>query len=350
MVYRGDNGNGDRGEPPRGTGQFHPVGVRDPSRGKQRLDPAPRRMSNAKGGRSAPPQSGTPVDSLGIQEFLFSFNGRVSRSQFVVGILGIMIFYSFGVFALWPICKLLPGFIKLIAILVYLAAMIWSFFAVQAKRFHDFGFSGYWALTSLIPVINFISALCLAFKKGEMLQNQFGYPANPAPLPLSIICYPPYMLILLINLLPAAVKVPGIDKIPGVRYLTVSPNIEEVKSVDQLIDAMPGIVQDTLINEEVKPSLGIILLEGKMIAAGVFITEKRILLNNDTFAPAVQDALKRQQKLQVKNLDKEAYVTQMVASAPTKQMYVFEVDAPIGIPLPMKDKDLADLNAIDAFK
>ena len=107
-------------------------------------------------------------------KFLFSIEGRVTRSQY----------WLFGVLAL-----ALPATIVAVVIdrslgyardegpggLVFLL-VLWPLLAITIKRWHDRDKSGWWILIGLIPIIGSIWALVEnGFLRGTEGANRFGY-------------------------------------------------------------------------------------------------------------------------------------------------------------------------------
>ena len=55
------------------------------------------------------------------------------------------------------------------------ALLLWPAIAVQAKRWHDQDFSGWWVLVNLIPVAgSLVGLLCNGFVRGTSGENQYG--------------------------------------------------------------------------------------------------------------------------------------------------------------------------------
>jgi len=112
--------------------------------------------------------------------FLFSFEGRITRSDFW---LKFVVPYWVGLIVLSLLATLLGetigGIIFLLMNLIALVA-IWPSLAVGAKRLHDRNKSGWWQLLLLIPVLGaiwfLIDAGCLPGTEGE---NQFGPDPQP---------------------------------------------------------------------------------------------------------------------------------------------------------------------------
>lgn len=107
-------------------------------------------------------------------DFLFSFEGRISRKQFWVNghlmvILPLMLVSSmmdvaFGyMFADGPVSMAM-------AIL-----LLWPSIAISVKRWHDRDKSGWWVFIVLVPIIGLIWALIeIGFTQGTIGPNRFG--------------------------------------------------------------------------------------------------------------------------------------------------------------------------------
>jgi uncharacterized membrane protein YhaH (DUF805 family) len=115
-----------------------------------------------------------------ITNLLLSFQGRIPRQTFWLGILG-----ALGIFLV--VCGIVSEFdgpdgkspydgILAVILLPYL----WVSLAIQVKRWHDRGHSGWRVLINLIPIIGWIWVLVeLGFRKGATGGNQYG--ADPLP-------------------------------------------------------------------------------------------------------------------------------------------------------------------------
>lgn len=60
----------------------------------------------------------------------------------------------------------------LIVAIVLLALSV----SLYARRLHDVGKSGYWALVSFVPLMNLIFFVYLLFRTGETKKNSYGKP------------------------------------------------------------------------------------------------------------------------------------------------------------------------------
>jgi uncharacterized membrane protein YhaH (DUF805 family) len=102
------------------------------------------------------------------QQYLFSFEGRVGRQQYW---LMCLLSVPFVIGASWvnggsPTGT--PG-------VFFLLPIVWPSIAVQIKRWHDRGKSGWWILINFIPVVGDIWSLVEnGFLVGTAGDNRFG--------------------------------------------------------------------------------------------------------------------------------------------------------------------------------
>ena len=92
------------------------------------------------------------------------FNGRASRSEFWWFYLFVIICWIIG-FVLGPI----------IEVIIILGLLI-PYIAVQARRLHDIGKSGWLQLISLIPLIGAIILIVWSATEGTKKKNKYGAP------------------------------------------------------------------------------------------------------------------------------------------------------------------------------
>jgi len=100
---------------------------------------------------------------VGLVSLLFGFNGRIGRGQYWLGCMGAGVAGMFIVFALGLMFAPPPDLPKgetspnaafgALSMGLVMLAMSWCGFALQVKRFHDRGKSGYWALAPVVPVM-----------------------------------------------------------------------------------------------------------------------------------------------------------------------------------------------------
>jgi len=102
---------------------------------------------------------------------LFSFNGRINRVQFWLGILGAgfggaLLFFLLGIMFMphGEVAKTASGALQAISSLAFTIAPVyvllcWIGLALQVKRFHDRGRSGLWTLLPVLPMMMILSTL-----------------------------------------------------------------------------------------------------------------------------------------------------------------------------------------------
>ena len=111
------------------------------------------------------------MDNLDWGWYLFGFEGRINRGKYW---LGWAVLYAFFIIA-WAIAAVIgSAFVwTLVAILSLVA--IWPGLAIQIKRWHDRGKSGWWVLIGLIPIIGFWWVLIeCGFLPGDVGPNEYG--------------------------------------------------------------------------------------------------------------------------------------------------------------------------------
>ncbi len=138
----------------------------------------------------------SPADTGRIRRL---FQGRIGPLRYFLGIffcLALSLIPLFILVTIWGIVNLISNatgatgggnpiyeiFNLLIPILIALSLVVPIFvghIALAIRRCHDFGYSGWLTLCSLIPYVGFIFVLIFLFKKGEGGSNQYG----PAPRP-----------------------------------------------------------------------------------------------------------------------------------------------------------------------
>lgn len=116
------------------------------------------------------------AEKLTPKQIYLSFEGRIPRKVFWIH--GVLVFFVLGL-VLGIISAILPKLGTLLMILLYIA-MIWCGLAIQVKRWHDRGKSGWWVLINLIPVIGLWSLIECGFFRGTEGDNEYG--ADPTGL------------------------------------------------------------------------------------------------------------------------------------------------------------------------
>lgn len=99
---------------------------------------------------------------LELKEWLFSFKGRLNRKQFWLFYGPYFLTFSLGIFN-----------IKIPLIITVI--MLWPLLAVQSKRWHDLGKSGWWSLVWFAPIVGWLLVfLDAGIHRGDKLNNKYG--------------------------------------------------------------------------------------------------------------------------------------------------------------------------------
>lgn len=169
-----------------------------------------------------------------FKNIFLSIKGRLSASVFVVAMVVLSSLSGLPVL-LW-LCEAFPQPVKSIVMAAYHLTLGWCLVALCVKRLHDRDHTGWFVLLILVPVADIFFLLYLALWRGEPVANEFGAPARPCPLLLAVVCYPIFLLAMGFSLVPDAVVMQAAQKIPAVKYLGLSAEIEQDRSrVKQLI-------------------------------------------------------------------------------------------------------------------
>ena len=129
---------------------------------------------------------------MGLVSLLFSFNGRIKRSQYWIGTIGVNLVNWLVMFstsfanniALGPQAKdpaaAFAAASSQAALMVPISlAATWIALALQVKRFHDRGQSGWWTLLPLVPLVFIVSNVFTAIGQqwpAERLLGSMGMP------------------------------------------------------------------------------------------------------------------------------------------------------------------------------
>lgn len=124
----------------------------------------------------------TTNENFGFSNLLNPFHlskGRVNRRGFAFSYVVLMFLGLIcgGIVNLFDnpesnsILMVVTGLIALYLFILY-------YLCPHIRRFHDLGQSGWLAIFSLVPVINFIVFLILLFSKGDAGKNKYGYPVK----------------------------------------------------------------------------------------------------------------------------------------------------------------------------
>ncbi len=125
----------------------------------------------------------------------YSITGRISRLQFAGSVLACLIPQI-----IWQVVLLitaiaiifgsrgtylegLPTYFSIVVIIgllvTFVPFFVYSSIIYPMRRLHDLNQSGWWALLSLVPYINYAFLLYLAIVEGSEEYNQYGAPPKP---------------------------------------------------------------------------------------------------------------------------------------------------------------------------
>ena len=105
----------------------------------------------------------TEAATMGISNFLFSFEGRITLAQLWGYALGYLIA---------PVCLITLLSERLVA--AYGLVMLYPTLAIAVKRCHDRGRSGWFTLVAIIPIVDLWYAVEIAFLPGTKGPNEYG--------------------------------------------------------------------------------------------------------------------------------------------------------------------------------
>ena len=133
-------------------------------------------MTESTANQYAPPQAHVAdlASSDGVGELkLFSHHGRIGRLRYLAYVTAGSVVH--GVVTSAVTIALAASPILVVAAWLPLVVFLWFSIITGIKRCHDMGISGWWSVTSIIPVI----ALGWIFWPGEQGSNKFGPPPPP---------------------------------------------------------------------------------------------------------------------------------------------------------------------------
>ena len=111
---------------------------------------------------------------MNIKALYTTYNGRISRSQYWIGFVGLIVIAILFGLALGLLGLTGEGEASILEGLFTLGMMALGF-ALYIKRFHDMDKSGWFSLLMLIPFINLaVGLFWLGFVKGADGANSYG--------------------------------------------------------------------------------------------------------------------------------------------------------------------------------
>lgn len=139
-------------------------------------------MSTPVTNQYAPPRAevGDMTRASGVGELnYFSARGRIGRLRYLAYATGASMIFNVLVTAL----AMSPGIFASLVVIALTLVFIWFSVLCGIKRCHDLNISGWWTLTSVIPLI----ALAWVFWPGSSGDNRFGPPPPPNTLGVRIL-------------------------------------------------------------------------------------------------------------------------------------------------------------------
>ena len=111
------------------------------------------------------------MDNIDWKDLLLSFDGRINRAKFWIGIAAIwVVLWLLAIVAGAMNSSILWTIFVLLSLLV-----IWPSLALSIKRWHDRGKSGWWILIGFVPLIGGLWALIeTGFLPGTPGPNEYG--------------------------------------------------------------------------------------------------------------------------------------------------------------------------------
>jgi uncharacterized membrane protein YhaH (DUF805 family) len=107
----------------------------------------------------------------------FDYSGRSSRKEFFSFFLVFWLAIPMAFAILYPAMGARPGASDtlLIAVALVLLVLLVPTVPLMVRRFHDFGWSGWWLILLLVPVAGVVAATAiLVWVEGTFGENRFG--------------------------------------------------------------------------------------------------------------------------------------------------------------------------------
>ena len=110
------------------------------------------------------------MDSNYLKRYLFSFEGRVTRLEYWMYYVPLII----GFIIVSTTSNVLGEEAAIIILCLVGLVLFWSLIAIQVKRWHDRDKSGWWILINFIPIIGIWALIENGFLRGTEGKNRFG--------------------------------------------------------------------------------------------------------------------------------------------------------------------------------
>ncbi len=119
-----------------------------------------------------------PASLNQIASFFLSVNGRVSRGEYV---LGLVFIFALNAAIINFVVGQSTGGVTMGTLMLISLPFLPSQFIIAAKRCHDLGLPGLFVLLFLVPVFGFLWLLGLAVIPGNADANRYGPPPRFHP-------------------------------------------------------------------------------------------------------------------------------------------------------------------------
>lgn len=111
----------------------------------------------------------TQTSESSFWKSLFSFNGRIRRTRYWLTMICTNLLFLPANLA----GDNMSEGVAVFTLLIFIPAL-WILLANVVKRCHDLGKSGFFALLMLIPLVNIVVGIYLAFFQGDLNDNEYG--------------------------------------------------------------------------------------------------------------------------------------------------------------------------------
>ncbi len=122
--------------------------------------------------------SGAPDEAASYTPSMFQLNGRIGRVRYMAYLFGLGMLFIVALALVAVLLRSQPLAVLAIQV-VQVAGVLAIGFIVARRRLHDMGRSGWLALGTFIPLVNFLVGLWLVFAPGATGANRFGPPPGP---------------------------------------------------------------------------------------------------------------------------------------------------------------------------
>lgn len=108
------------------------------------------------------------------------FEGRIGRGAYFLFLISVGIIQQVGGYFYndeqTMKATTSEGISLLITFILFTVIVLLVNLAINAKRWHDLGRSGYFSLLSIVPILDLFIFIYLVFKKGDPKKNKYGLP------------------------------------------------------------------------------------------------------------------------------------------------------------------------------